>query len=390
MKIGILTQPLEENYGGVLQAYALQKVLKDMGHEVVTINRINEDDRQNFIARLRIFLFRLRKFPEHKNFRYIYSHYFFSRKKRNIVNRHTYRFVARYIRVSPRLRGEKQFCTYIRRHPMECYIVGSDQCWRPVYSPHLPAYFLNFIPQGQIVKRIAYAVSFGVDFWEYTPAETAMAKKLIALFDAVSVREESGISLCREYLERNDVQQMPDPTLLLERNMYVELIKQADTYPSEGELMTYLLDRTLEKEAIVRKIAEIFHYTPFAVQAENTYFVSNYIPRQTPSMEECIQPPVEQWLRGFTEARFVVTDSFHGCIFSLIFNKPFLAIGNPGRGNARFYSLLNAFGLESRLIFSFNEATEELVGRNIDWETINKEISRRQLSARAFLQESLQ
>ena len=87
-------------------------------------------------------------------------------------------------------------------------------------------------------------------------------------------------------------------------------------------------------------------YIPFCVNSR--------IEEWDAPIQECIQPPVEEWLRGFYDAEFVVTDSFHACVFSILFNKPFIVIGNEGRGIARFESLLKTFGLEERLVITNN------------------------------------
>ena len=89
-------------------------------------------------------------------------------------------------------------------------------------------------------------------------------------------------------------------------------------------------------------------------------------------LSERIQTPVEVWLRGFMDAKFVVTDSFHACVFSILFNKPFIAYGNVGRGMDRFYSLLDIFGLRDRLITSH---TTYLPTKEIEWEKVNEKLS---------------
>ena len=85
-------------------------------------------------------------------------------------------------------------------------------------------------------------------------------------------------------------------------------------------------------------------------------------------LQGCVYPSVTKWLRAFVDADFVITDSFHGCVFSIIFNKPFVAIGNKGRGLARFESLLKMFGLEDRL--NSSQLTTE-----IDWESVNGKLN---------------
>ncbi len=94
-------------------------------------------------------------------------------------------------------------------------------------------------------------------------------------------------------------------------------------------------------------------------------------------LAERVQPPVEQWLRGFIDSRFVITDSFHACVFSIIFNKPFIAVTNRGRGVSRFRSLLSMFGLESRLLDEeASPDVQALVSGGIQWDEVNGRLSR--------------
>ena len=106
-------------------------------------------------------------------------------------------------------------------------------------------------------------------------------------------------------------------------------------------------------------------------------------------IEDCIMPPVEQWIDGFNKAKFVVTDSFHGCVFSIIFKKPFIAIGNASRGMARFESLLRMFKLENRLIHSENELTEQLLNSEIDYEAVHEILANERKKAEDFLLKAL-
>ena len=121
------------------------------------------------------------------------------------------------------------------------------------------------------------------------------------------------------------------------------------------------MDETPEKLALIEKIAKEKNLVSFRV---NSKVESREIP-----LQERIQPPVEQWLRGFYDAEFVVTDSFHACVFSILFNKPFIAIGNVRRGMSRFKSLLSMFGLEKRLITSSSCDIEEI--EDINWSKVN-------------------
>lgn len=117
-----------------------------------------------------------------------------------------------------------------------------------------------------------------------------------------------------------------------------------------GTLLNYILDETHEKCQLVNDITKERGLTAFRVNSK--------VESEHASLKERIQPPVEQWIRGFYDAEFVVTDSFHACVFSILFGKPFVVIGNKERGMARFKSLLDMFCMEYRLINSMEEYYE--------------------------------
>ena len=131
--------------------------------------------------------------------------------------------------------------------------------------------------------------------------------------------------------------------MLLDVNEYIELFKQKQTPKSKGNLLNYVLDETDEIESLIKKVASMKKMVPFAVN--NPYEGDN-----TKPLNQRIKPSVETWLRGFYDADFVITDSFHACVFSIIFKKQFVVVGNKDRGMSRFESLLKLFGLEDRLV----------------------------------------
>lgn len=336
MRILILSLPLHTNYGGILQAYALQTVLERMGHDVSVISRKNTSPFSLRLLFLRIpkrIIFNLlgkkedvfREFKHQRNMR--------------IINKHVSPFIEKYIH-EIKINVDK-----IKESDYDAIVVGSDQIWRPIYiskvlKSSVDNAFLDFAKEWKI-KRIAYAASFGTDSWEYSFEETKRICTLISQFDAVSVREFSGVELCKKYLNTSALQLL-DPTLLLDSTYYIKLFQQSNTPQSDGRLFSYILDPSEEKQSIVDKIASSKKLKPFSVcgQPDNPN-----VP-----IEMRIQPPVEKWLRGFFDADFVVTDSFHGCVFSIIFNKPFVAIGNEQRGLTRLDSLLDLFKIKNHLL----------------------------------------
>lgn len=327
MKIMILTQPLLNNYGGLLQNFALQKLLKNLGHDPITYNLF-------FSAPpLYIYLFSWIKTIL----------LFFCGKKRPFAKFHrsekrkeiTESFITDYLITTPTI---GKYCSrIIRQSKANAIIVGSDQVWRPKYNRQIENMYFKFASNSPVL-RIAYAASFGVDTWEYSYKQTCICSKLAKKFNAISVREESGIKLCKEHLGV-DATWVLDPTLLLKKEDYLPICEDVPIC-KEKYLAVYVLDEnemvtaTYEKEAISRGLV----VKKFHADSKSTL-------------------TVPEWLAMFRDASFVVTDSFHGTVFSIIFGKEFKCIYNEGRGAARFESLLKLYNsgkLDEMREFSIN------------------------------------
>lgn len=364
MKIGILTLPFNTNYGGILQAYALQTVLECMGHEVCVI-----DKKQVSFPLLKAPLIYYRRIKMNMKGRKFPIFYEFKAKKEDpIVRQNTNRFISKYIK-------NRSVKSYSETKDLDIIVVGSDQIWRPKYFRPIRHAYLDFAKSWN-VRRIAYAASFGTDKWEYKESQARRCSSLIKLFAAVSVREDSGVALCRERFGV-EAQHVLDPTLLLNREDYIRLFEASCTPDSPGNLLCYILDEMPEKTAIINKVAKERGLVPFSVKSKSDNI--------NDPLSERVQPPVEQWLRGFYDAEFVITDSFHACVFSILFNKPFLAIGNIGRGMSRFTSLLSMFGLEDRLI----DTCQSVKYDEINWGKVNSILQIRRNASQKFITESM-
>ena len=349
MKVGILTQPLRNNYGGLLQNYALQFVLKSLGHEAITIDWDGRYTLKERLWRLQNHVITyLRRKTE-------VSKYVPSVKEDAVISRNTNAFIEKYIRRTAKAYSESSLHKYAKNQKFEAYVVGSDQVWRPAYNAFPLSMFLDFA-ENENVRRIAYAASFGTDKWEYEQRTTLRLKELAIKFDLITVREKTGVCLCKDYLGM-EAYHVLDPTMLLDKTVYEGLVKEADVPSCQGGLFYYILDPSEEKRQIIERIAESRSLTPFTVlpkcQAENR--TKDDVKHR---IEDCVFPSVTSWLRGFMDAKMIIVDSFHGAVFSVIFNKPFWVIGNKKRGNARFESLLGLFGLEDRMISP---------GQVVDW-----------------------
>lgn len=351
MRIGILTLPLHTNYGGILQAYALQAVLERMGHEVHVIEKKRRPlsipiQKMPFCYGKRIVKNIIgRKCPIFYEQKY--------NREQPIIRQNTDKFIKKYIHIA-----EYDDFSDIKESEYDAIVVGSDQVWRPKYfKGKIENAFLDFAKDWNI-KRIAYAASFGTDKWEYTQEQTERCGELLKLFNFVSVRETSGINLCISHFGV-EAELEPDPTMLLAVEDYIQLFKESDTPKSSGTLLYYILNETPAKEAWIKRLADVKGLTPFNVKSK-----SNKI---TSPLADRIQPSVEQWLRGFYDASLIVTDSFHACVFSILFNKTFLVFPNETRGTARIQSLLSSFNMNNRMINIDNSCMEA----SIDWNEIN-------------------
>lgn len=363
MKIGILTQPLQTNYGGLLQNYALQQVLLQAGHEVETIdwypsyNSLRERLYRVKRAMLSVF------FPED----YPTLRYQPTEEERKVIQRNTNHFISTYINHTEKVRSKEGFITKAKEGNYDAYVVGSDQCWRPRYNAFLTSMFLDFAKEEK-PKRIAYAASFGTDQWEFTQEMTSICAPLAQKFDFVSVREDSGVKLCKDHLGVDAIHVL-DPTLLLTKEDYIHLIEAEKDPKAQGSLFNYILDPDTVKSAFINRVAKERGIKSFQVlpkcqeETRTKEDVKNRI-------EDCVFPGVTSWLRAFMDAEMTIVDSFHGMVFSIIFNKPFWVIGNVNRGMSRFTSLLKVFHLEDRLLDA-NHLKDVDIKRPIDWSSVN-------------------
>ena len=384
MKIGILTQPLHNNYGGLLQNYALQQVLMRAGHEVETI-----DWHSPKVGWLLFFLYRVKltllpAILPHK-YKKPKFNYQPTDKEMAIIRRNTNHFIDTYIRHTPPVQSLDGFARQAENGQYDGFVVGSDQCWRPKYNSFLPAMFLGFA-RDKDVRRIAYAASFGTDSWEFTPEMTSMCAPLARKFDLVTVREDSGVKLCTDHLGV-EASHVLDPTMLLAKEDYIRLIEAEKEPRSTGTLFNYILDPDETKAAFINRVAKEMNLKPFQVLPKNheETRVRKDVKRH---IEDCVYPRVTAWLRAFMDAELIIVDSFHGMVFSILFNKPFWVIGNADRGMSRFTSLLKIFGLEDRMV-NVSEFEKVDCIKPIDWHKANYLLEEKREESKKILMDSL-
>ncbi|GGW22050.1 hypothetical protein GCM10007383_01330 [Arenibacter certesii] len=376
MKIGVLTQPLHDNYGGLLQAYALKETLQSLGHEVVIINRRGKE-RSNFRKIASIIKNKIKGTePNPKTL--------LSKEDKKIISQNTLAFRNKYIPNLSRPFTSDKDMKNLNSMGFDAYVVGSDQSWRPIYSPSIQNYFLDFAKDEEKIKRLTYAVSFGVSHWEFTEADTKACATLAKKFDAISVREESGIHLVKNYLGAEAIHSL-DPTMLLKTEHYLKITKAENVMNNDGDLKVYILDKTEEKQRLINSIESKLGLKQFEVMP-NKRIQKDKVDK----IEDYVYPNPAKWIKGYEDAKFVIADSFHGTVFAILFNIPFIAIGNNHRGMARFESLLKMFGLQNRLIIDpQNIDVDEILKTDIDWIRVNEILKQEREKALRYLKMNL-
>lgn len=370
----ILTLTGYQNYGNVIQRYALQEFLRKNGKKFISyvdpysaprdIYRITKKQSIKKPAR-----FLKRYFNYQKPYWYtpkfgeIHAE---AGRLENIIQ-----FVNKYIWI-------KQFSP---SDHFDTYIVGSDQVWRNWWNNRgvLGYYFLNFL-KGKRSKRIAYAASFGIDAipGAMSKEDAEYVKPYLESFDDISVREASGIDLIRNTWGVNGVEQVVDPTLLLSADDYSKIIDNSDfAYDDIQPIFAYIISETPEVNDYIHKI-----------QAKRKQAVTKI--RAHGGTENEILQPVERWLKGFRDADLVVTNSFHGMMFSILNNTDFIIIGRENGGLSRIRDFLSEYGLESRFVDEDNLARFDPTSlKQIDWQAVNLKLANRRKQSGDWLLSSI-
>lgn len=359
MNIGILTQPLVVNYGGILQCFALQHYLESRGHNVIILNRKTKPG----------VLYRIKQPIRH--IKHIFDGSF---KGRLSINR----FIRTSINLSGPIYSSLGLYEAMKDYNLDGIIVGSDQVWRECYSPNIEDFFLGFIPDNYHCFKIAFSASFGTSDNPISQRCLKTCVEYAKKFSAVSVREDSGRIILRDIFNITAKVTL-DPTLILPKYCYDQLYKHKEKRFNQF-VLSYILDDTCEKNQIIEDVTKYYSLPCYNIR---------YKSKNNPI--SIIIPPIEEWLDLFNSADFIVTDSFHGCVFSIINKKQFILISNEGRGLERFLSLLGMLGLLDRLIYSCNDYYQKrsILPKPIDYATVDRIIEQKQKESLEFLNTAL-
>lgn len=339
-----------ENYGSILQCYALQKYLQEMGHDVYLIRY----DPRKDSYKLNILEKMARVINPIKLYGYI---------KLKIVNNYERKYKSRKFDVFLKMhivQSEKIYYSYaeLKENPpvADMYIVGSDQVWNfndINLKANIHAYFLDFgRPE---TKRISYAASFGKDIIQDSFVE--VIGPLLKKFDYVSVREKTGLNICKECGIHN-AELMPDPTLITNVNIYRSLYSEGlFTKPNKPYCFLYLLSKKIDIST--KKIYDWAKNENLGV----IYITAN----DRVDRYKKIYATIAKWIFLLENAEYIITDSYHASIFSILFKKKFGVIRHSGRTmmqNSRFDTLFDLLQLEKRYI---SQDDFSVVKKEIDW-----------------------
>lgn len=345
MKIGIVTFHAARNYGAVLQAYALQTHLAQAGHEPFLIDyEYRFERRRHGLSR---WIGRTPRKTAGLAIVELLNLPFVVFQKAYLNTGHTHYTDYRQLQLAP--------------PEADAYVCGSDQIWNPAHTQFESDEHVSWLDFGSAsMRRIAYAASFGVSDLEADLCSrwAAYAER----FHAVSVREEEGVGLLKR-LGRPDAVWVPDPTFLLDGVEYGPAAMRQERSESPY-LFAFLLGAENLVTDISHAVGKALHLNctevaPFSVLG---FLQGGY------------RGPMG-WLAGLRRSRFVVTDSFHGTAFSLIYHRPFIStlrVSVSPERNGRIRSLLGVVGLQSRAVDKFDgDYIEHLCREEIDWERVD-------------------
>lgn len=350
-KIGILTFHWATNYGAVLQAFALQEVLSQLGYDTYIINYKPSKYDNRF--------YKILKSKSYRSFNTKLIEFY---KEKNIK-----KFRQKYLNLTNRYYSQLQ----LKKNPpkMDFYITGSDQVWNTYFTTKgegnfTSVYYLNFGPPN--IKRIGYAVSFGITRNDYPISLLKEVTPLLKEIDVISVRENSGADILNS-LFNIESKLVCDPTLLLLGDFYVNRFRLARNKSNKS--LDYIFSYILRKEQYKSLLSTIFDKT------------------KIPIHKSVIESP-EEWLNNIYNSSLIITNSYHGMVFSIIFKKQFIVVLEDGNAmNDRFITLLNYIGLENRIYYpNLKESSlDEKIDSSIEWDIVDEKIECFRKVSKAYL-----
>ncbi len=384
MKIGITTcWQSSDNYGQQLQCWALQRYLEHRGHEPFLIRYAPVGASVGLVRRVWDALKYRMRTPKETVRRAHENAALYQQNAALDGQRMFGAFRSQHLRSTPVVYHSVEELR-AQAPEADAYITGSDQVWHDAYDdPNIAGWFLDF--GGKEVKRISYAASIGRELSE---ADRQTLRGYLRRFDHVSVREESVRDLCRS-LGIEPVSMAIDPTLLLDVSDYGAIEADGHNETSSPYAFVYAINVQDEKDAYLDIIGPALKAQGLEMKAVAS---SGYLPAR-PSIcgQPIIRATIPEWLSLVKNASVVLTTSFHGVVFSLLYHRPFYAFllaGEFAKANDRIFTLLNRLGLAHRIIDSV-QAAESLPQEPIAWDEVDRRLDEYRQQSMTFLEEAL-
>lgn len=372
MKLAGLTW-WRNNYGSILQAYALQKELNSYsGIEYEIINQYGKK-----IISIDNLIDKLRTFGLFKTFQRIFWKFAVPPLKKRSDK--LQRFVDEKLILS-----EKQYneSTIVQTNQLyDGFICGSDQIWNPMLTPMDSMYWLTFAADSKI--KIAYAPSIGVE--KLSENEKIILRKNLSRFEAISCREIDGSNLINDVIGTKFCANVVDPTLLVEKYVWDDLCTSRKIV--EPYVFVYLLRGTKKQRKDVEKFArenKLKIVTMPFLETEHTVFYDFMF-----GHVKLWYVSPEEFVSTIKYADCVITDSFHSTVFSCIYHVPFIIFPKEGNSQmSRILNLLNLLGIESRIVENYTSLVEMNL-KKIDWNKSDRRIYEERNKSRNYLTRAL-
>lgn len=350
MKVGIITFHRAMNYGAILQAYALQHAIEKLGHDSEIIDYRSQSIEESASP--------LRGFKKHSGFVTSTKQLVFRARK----NFGFYQFFNKYIHLSEKVKTNEELAALSDKY--DSIFTGSDQVWNLGCSGNDSTYFLEFLEDSS--KKNSYAASFGQD--TLYDNGTVDFNKVLSDYNAISVRERSGVSIVKDVANR-DAEVVLDPTLLLTESEWKGVIAKRPI--REKYIFVYFLRPPKELLKYVDLLAEKTGYKVVNAKTSLDFFKKN--------------SPAD-FLAWIYYSEYFVTNSFHGTVFSLIFKKKFaVELENKFETNVRSKELLEMVNIERNI--SLNDVS--LIDNEVDYSAVDNIISEKREKSIEFIKRAL-
>lgn len=377
-QVAIITMHRIKNFGSALQAWALQESINKIGHEAIIIDYLypnayyfskvqkKQSNKTSIIKKVR-----LRKLLNFIKFKFLYKH-----KKQNEL---FLNFWNKHFIVTSKYSSPEE----LKKYPpiADVYMTGSDQVWNPNTMYGDPAFFLDF--GNESICRISFAASFGTN--TITEEYKNLYSKYLSKYQYLSIRENTGVNIVKSLIGK-ECPLVCDPTLLLTQQDYQTLAKDSEIKIKRPYLLAYILDYAYNpRPAIDELISQVSKLLGLHI----VYLVCGNINGYKIGSTTISAAGPNEFIRLFSDAKFVITSSFHGTVFSLIHQKPFFSVLPSTKKDNRIASLLAEVGLQNRGVHSNQIISLSKEDLQFEYKSVNDKLSKLRENSMSFLHNSL-